>query len=134
MEAYVFPEGSVSLWTGSAAPAASAVVGFAQNTQVNLAYGWDSHESIDGVYTDHLTGQRADVSVAAIYTFDATIARIALSATAVHMKFQHNTINGSAGYFLYSGRIDSHAYAGYEGAPFVYTLTYHAFLWSGYGG
>lgn len=133
-EAYVFSEGSVSIWTGSAAPGTSAVVGYAQNTQVTMARGWVQHESIDGVYADHLTGQRADVTIAAIYTYDNAIARMIESATAVNMKFQHNTVNGSAGWFLYSGRVDVLAYAGYDGAPFVYTLTYHANSWSGYGG
>lgn len=133
-EAYGFPEGQVALWTGAAEPSTSAVIAFAQNTQVTLTRGWMEHLSIDGVYDEHLTGLRVDVSIGAFYTYDATIARMIASATAVHMKFNHSSVNGSAGYFLYSGRVDSLGYNGTEASPYVYNILYHAHSWSGYGG
>lgn len=131
-EAFVWSEGAIALWTGAASPAASAVVAYAQNVQGLLAWGWEEHQSIDGVYAQHLTGQVGDLTFGAIYTYDATIARIAQSATAVHLKLQHNGVNGSAGYLLYSGRIASLALAGSEATPYVYTLTYRAHQWSAY--
>lgn len=130
-EAYVWPEGQIYIWTGTAT--ASAVVSFAENSNLQVAYGWDNRPNLSGTYRDHLTGKRADLSIAALYTIDGTIQRMADSATAVHIKLIHNTINGSAGFFLYSGRLDNIAYQGDNAAPYKYALQYHANVWSGFG-
>jgi hypothetical protein len=130
-EAYTWPEGSVSLWTGSAT--ASAVVAYAQNTDLMLARGWENRRTLSGNYYDIPVGYRADINIGAVFTSDGTLQRMFDSATAVHMKFQHtNAPNGSAGLMLYSGRIDALAYRGSENAPYTYTLTYHANQWSAY--
>lgn len=131
-EAFGWPEGQVYLWTGTAT--ASAVVALAQNTQGVFQRGWETHQSIDGVYGQHLTGQRADVSIGAVYTYDATIKRMVDAATAIHLKLYHSSINGSAGLILYSGVVDAFGLNGSENNPYVYTLQYHCHIWSAYGG
>lgn len=132
MEAFTWNEGQIALWTGDAAPSTSAVLAFAQNMQGLFSYGWLEHESIDGVYARHLTGQSLDLTIGAIYTYDATIVRMVQSATAVHVKLQHNNVNGSAGFICYSGHIGGLTLAGDPQNPNVYTLTYRANLWSSY--
>jgi hypothetical protein len=89
---------------------------------------------MSGVYTDHLTGLRADVSIGAGYTFDKTVISMAEAATAVHMEFRQTTVNGSAGWKFFSGRIDTFAAQGSDGGKFTFTMNYHSNLWSAYGG
>lgn len=129
-ESFAWPEGQIAIYTGNGA--ASAVVAYAQQSQASRAWGWMNTETVGGVYDDHLTGKRMNVSIEAMHTFDGTIAKIAESATAVHMKFIHNNVNGSAGYFLYSGRIDSLEYAGSEGSPYKWTMQAHFNQWSAF--
>jgi hypothetical protein len=58
---------------------------------------------------------------------------MAASATAMHVRVTHaNPVNGTAGFVLYSGRVDAIRYAGSEAAPYTYQLTYHANAWSAY--
>lgn len=129
-EVYTWNEGQVYIWTGTAT--ASALVGFAQNSQAIMQYGWESHQTVDGVYADHLTGQRADLTVQALYSYDITALRMILSATAVHVKMHHSGVHGTGGMFFYSGRVDVLALGGSEGLPYSHTISYHANSWSGY--
>jgi hypothetical protein len=129
-EAFIFPEGEIHLWTGTAT--ASALVAYARATEAVFTRGWRSTPIIDGTYCDQQTGQRANVNIQALYTYDSTIMRLDASATAVHVRLNHSGVNGSAGYVLWSGYIDSLAFAGSEGNPYVYTLAYHANAWSAY--
>lgn len=131
MEAYSWAEGSIAFWTGSAN--ASAVVAYAQNSDLALAWGWINRQSLAGTYRDLFTGQRADLTVGAVYTSDPTLYRMAASATAVHVRIAHyNPVNGSAGYVLYSGVVDAMRYAGTQDAPYTYQLTFHANAWSAF--
>ncbi len=129
-EAYSWTEGQLWVFTGNLAT--SAVVAFAENTRLNLTWGNVNRETLAGGYYDYTTGKRADMSIGAVMCSDKTLARLADSATAVHMKFINSSVNGSAGYMLYSGRIDTLAYDGTQAAPFKYTLAYHANVWSGF--
>jgi len=131
-EAFSWMEGNIWIYTGNAAPATSAVFALAKDSKLNVTRGWDNRAAANGTYYDHLTGQRADVSIGLVYTVDATIAKIHESATAVHMKFLQTNAIGSGGYFLYSGRIDSLQYAGNEKMPFMYTVAIHANAWSAF--
>jgi hypothetical protein len=125
-------ESQVYISTGSAT--ASAVVAFAQNTQVNLARGWQNDANAAGTYRDHLTGQRADVTIGVMYTYDGTIQRIEGSATAIHMKLLNTAVGqGSAGVLLWSGRIDTLSIVGSEANPYQYTLACHFNSWSAFG-
>lgn len=132
-EAFIWREASISLWTGVASPSTSAVLAYAQNMQVGMTYGWLEHESVDGVYARHQTGQSIDVTFAALYTVDSTIVKMVQSATAVHLGIYQSGINGSAGINAYSGNISGLTLVGDEANPHVYTLTYHGNLWSAYG-
>lgn len=133
-EAFVWTEGSIALWTGSASPSTSAVLAYAQNMNGVMQRGWFERQSIDGEYFRHLTGQSFDLTVQAVYTYDATIVRMVESATAVHLKLQHNNVNGSAGFLVYSGHVAALSPIGSEANPYTYSLTYRANLWSAYGG
>lgn len=130
-EAYSWAEGQIAFWTGSAT--ASAVVAYAQNSDLALARGWINRQSLAGSYADLLSGQRADLTVGAVYTSDPTLVRMVESATAIHVRVNHtNAVNGSAGFLLYSGRVDMLRFAGTQDAPYTYQLTYHANQWSAY--
>lgn len=131
-EAFSWMEGTLSIFTGNAAPSTSAVIAYARDSKLPITRGWDNRAAAGGLYYDHLTGQRCDVSVAAVYTTDTTLAKIHESATAVHMKFMHSHINGSAGYWLYSGRIDRLEYAGSDKGMFTYTMNAHFNAWSAF--
>ncbi len=80
------------------------------------------------------TGQRADVTIGGMVTQDFTIQKRFESATAVHLKIMQSSVNGTAGYILYSGRIDGIQWAAGEGGVFQGTLTYHANDWTAFGG
>lgn len=129
-EAISWPEGQLVIWTGIGA--ASAVVAYAQSNSLNLVYGWVNREQMSGGYYDVLTGQRADLSVGAVMCYDNTLRRIADAQTAVHMKFIGSSIVGTAGYSLYSGRIDSLNFNGTEAAPYTFTLAAHFNVWTGF--
>lgn len=129
-EVYSWREGQVYIYTGNGAT--SAVVAFAQETRIGTTRGWVNQAHLDRTYSDHLTGQRADVSIGALYTFDNTIQKIDTSATAIHMKFWHSSVNGTAGMFLYSGRIDNMEFIGTEASPYLWRLQAHFNLWSAY--
>lgn len=129
-EAFVWPEGTVSIGTGTVG--ASAVVAFAENTNITLTRGWSNNATLSGTYYDHLTGAYATVSIGALYTVDATVHKINASATAVHMKFMHSGLGGTGGMWLYSGRIDSMSYAGTQAAPYRWTMNAHFNVWSAF--
>lgn len=132
-EAYVWSEGLIALWTGSAT--ASAVVAYAQNLQAQLNYGMQSDAAASGRYRIHSTGRRGDVMIGAVYTYDNRLQRMADSArTDVHVKLLHANLNGSAGLLLWSGAIDAFVPQGSEASPFTFQLTYHAHVWSAFGG
>lgn len=133
MEAYSWPEGLIAVWTGSAS--ASAVVAYATNLQAQLDYGMQSDAAVNGRYRIHTTGRRGNVMVGAVYTYSNTLQKMADSGrTDVHVRLLHNNINGSAGLVLYSGAIDGLMLQGSEGIPFTWQLSYHAHVWSAFGG
>lgn len=129
-EAIGWPEGYVYLYSGSLA--ASALVALAENTQITFAYGWDNRPAAGGIYYDHLTGQRADVTIGATYMLDITTIKMMQSATALHMKFLHSGINGSAGHWLYSGRIDNYAINGRKGDVYKLSIKGHFNVWTAF--
>ena len=131
-EAFSWMDGLLYIYTGAAAPSTSALIAYAQNSRGNFAYGWDNRAAANGTYRDHKTGQRVDLFINAIYTNDTTITKITESATAVHFKLMQSHAIGSAGYFLYSGRIDAIQYQGSDKNPFVYSLNAHFNAWSAF--
>ncbi len=129
-EAFSWMEGQLWVYTGNLAT--SAVVAFAQQNNLNITWGNVNSETLAGTYYDYETGKRADFTVGAVMCFDGTLRRIADARTAVHMKFINSSVNGSAGYMLYSGRIDSLQFAGTEASPYTFTLAAHFNTWSGF--
>ena len=129
-QAYSWMEGQLVVWTGIGA--ASAVVAYAQNNSLNIQYGWVNREQMSGGYYDVLTGQRADLNVGAVMCFDGAIRRLFEAKTAVHMKFINSSVAGTAGYSLYSGRIDTLSFNGSEAAPYTYSLAAHFNVWTGF--
>ena len=130
-EAVAFAEGSARIWTGSANARAFLLV---SDVSVTFTNGWMNYQTLDGSYHDIYSGQRVDVTVGAAMSYDMTMDRMFRSATAVHMEIYHGTpISVSAGWVIYSGRMDSLAYRGSDGQVMTYSMTYHANLWSGYG-
>lgn len=132
MQAYAWPEGQAAIWTGNGAT--SAVFLYCQNTNMNMTYGWNKRQVGDGSYNAHITGQQASVSVAAARTYSNVIATMAEAKTAVHMKFIHSGIQGSAGWNFYSGHIMTLSEAGQENGIYTYTLSLDFNLWSAFGG
>lgn len=131
-EAFVWPEGQVYIWTGTAT--ASARVAYATDLDTKFKLEFINRRALDGTYYDLPGEERVDVTVGALFTVSTEIYRIFRSATAVHMHILHSAAPmGSAGYFLYSGRLTDVALKGSEGAAFNYSLTYYTNRWSAYG-
>ncbi len=128
-EAFSWIEGQLWVFTGNLAT--SAVVAYATQNNLNFTYGMVNNQTLGGTYYDYQTGQRVDLTVGAVMCFDGTLRRIADSATAVHMKFINSSVAGTAGYMMWSGRIDTLSIAGTEKAPYTYTLAAHFNRWSG---
>lgn len=131
-ESFSFTEGNCYIWTGNASPSTSAVIAYARDTRMTPMFGWDNRAAANRTYRDHLTGLRCDVSIDAVYTVDNTLMKITESATAVHMKFLHSNGIGSGGYFLYSGRIASLAFAGNDRQVYSYKFNAYFNVWSAF--
>lgn len=129
-EAYSWMEGQLHIYTGNMAT--SAVVAYATDCTLNFTRGVVNQETLAGTYYDYQTGKRVDVSFGQVMTYDGKIRRLFDSATAVHMKFINSSINGTAGYMLYSGQIDSLNINGADKGVFSHKLTYHCNTWSGF--
>jgi hypothetical protein len=132
-EAFAWSEGQLVLYTGSHAPVTSAVVAYVKSVNGNMVRGWQNREAMNREYYNVFTGQRADISFGAAYTYGAAALKVLESATAVHMKLHHNISGqGSGGYFFYSGVFDSLAINGMDNGVFEWTISYHANVWSAY--
>lgn len=129
-EAYAWPEGNIALFTGNLA--ASAVVGYCKNVNAAMVRGWVNRQAMNGSYYDVFTGQRADISFGAVYSYGAAELKMLESATAIHMKFYQSSVNGSAGYMFYSGRFDNLTINGADNGIFEWTISYHANAWSAF--
>lgn len=130
-ETFAWPEGDVIMWTGTAS---AVVVGYTQQTNAQFTQGWANvGPTIGGSYSDHLTGKRVNVSMTLLYYPGSVAQAMFEAATAVHMHLRHNNgVGGSAGHYLYSGRIDTMTPAGGERNMYTLALTYHANVWSAY--
>lgn len=129
-EAFSWMEGQV--WISTGVPfATSAYFAYAESTRVTRQIGYVNTPGAGGVYTNHSTGQKADVNIGAAYAYP-TIDKYFEAQTAVHMKFVQSTINGSAVLYLYSGRIQSLSVIGARGDVFKYELQAYFNNWSAY--
>lgn len=130
-EAFSHREGQLFVWTGTAT--ASALVAFAQGVQANVVRGWLNEPRGDLSYRDVQTGQRLDVQIGTLLTWDMTLQRLFDSATALHMHFKESGLYGSAGWFWYSGRLDSLTLNSQEGGLVNFAAAGHFNRWSAYG-
>lgn len=130
MEAFAFPEGQLYLWTGSAT--ASALVAYARSIQLQLRLGFSNRPTLAGYY-DHLTGQRADLTIETVYSPSLTLQKLFESATAVHAHLSHAHVGGSAGVYLHSGRLADVTINSQENGVLKFSLAYYANRWSAYG-
>jgi len=130
-EVYAFREGVVWLWTGTAG---SATLAYAEGTEIALTRGWQNYRTFDDVYHDVQTGRVATFRVQALYTRDhSALMEWFEAATAVHAHFIQNATGlGSAGLFLYSGRLDALQQVGREKGMFQLSLMGHSNEWSAY--
>lgn len=133
-EAVSWPEGNIYLYTGAVAGGGvSALIAYAADVSLTLARAWDNYPTLDDVYHNVQTGRRADLTIGALYTLgNSALNLYERGATAVHAHLYHSGYWGSAGYHLYSGRIDRLALNGRAGDVFRYQITFHANEWSGY--
>jgi hypothetical protein len=132
-EAYAWPEGTIYLWTGTAS--AAAVAGLAINIRADFDYGVDNYRTLDGVYRNLHTGQRADVQIGGLYTPELSALQAmeaAKTAIHLHLKLYNSAHVGSAGFVLYTGAIDRFGLNGAEGGLFQTTISFHANVWTGY--
>jgi hypothetical protein len=130
-EVFGWPEGRVYYWTGTAT--ASGEPGYFEAASFSLTYGYSNYRTMDSAYHDTLTGQRADVTIGSMWSTNALLA-IADARTAVHLHFvASGSTNGTAGIYLYSGRIDRLELQGQNNDVYRQSVTYHANVWSAYG-
>jgi len=132
-EPFNFTDGALHVWTGAATASGSAIA-YVYGAQLNPHWGWQADPSLGGTVREHLTGQHARLVFESVYTTDSRLAKLAQSATAVHFKWTHSSIDGSAGYIAYSGHIDSLTYEPTaDGVPYtLYRLEAHAYAWSAF--
>jgi len=131
-EALTWREGSIHVWTGSAT--ASAVVAYAQNMNIVPTVGYVNRQSLAGTYTNHETGRFVQFQIGLVASQHWTLFEMFSSGNEVNMHLKHTGVNGSAGLFLYSGRIDAMPLIGQEGTTFQWAMNGHANVWSSYGG
>ena len=131
-EAFVWKEGALYVWTGSAT--ASALIGDAQNSQDIRQRGWLDHQTVSGEYAEHLTGRRIAFSFQRVYAPDAGLLAMLESETAVHLHFKQSHIKSSAGLYVWTAYIDTISDVGSDGNPFVVAVNGHGHRWSAYGG
>lgn len=132
-ETLAWSEGRIAFWTGTAT--ASAILAYATDSRVTPFRGWENRQTLGLTYYDLLTGRRADLSVGLLYTTDNKLMQFFENESAlVHVHLSHEVQGqGSAGMYLYSGRIDSLSLNGIENKSYQYQLAYHCNLWSAYG-
>lgn len=130
-EVYAWPEGELYIWSG-AATASGSPVAYVTNATLTTQWQWSNDPRLDGSYRNHLQGQRANINAALAYTIGTSAVTLAQNTAVVHVKFQHNGVNGSAGFIGYSGQIDSLNLQGSEGGTYGLSMAAHCNIWSAY--
>ena len=132
-ESYVWGEGTIYVWTGSAT--ATAVIAYAQNVRATMVRGWENYQTLDGAWHNRHTGQRADVQIGALLTRDNSALNVIADTTAalvhIHLLYNHSA-GGSAGRILWSGQFDSFGDNGSEGQSVLSDVSFHCNSWTAY--
>jgi hypothetical protein len=130
-EVYSWPEVRLYAYTGTATT--SALVGYGQDVTLALQWGYDNFQTLTGTWADTLTGQRADLLVGTLW-IASNSALHRMTGTAVHwvLRASAPAAGPTAGYLLWSGRIDTLTLAGRSGDLYSERLSYHCNAWSAY--
>lgn len=112
--------------------ATSGFFALCENTDVDRQYGYVNTVAANGVYYNHITGQIANVTIAAAHTVGLLAERIFDSKTACHLKFVYSGAQGTGGIYLYSGQIKQFTIKETHGAIAIYTMQYYANNWSAF--
>ena len=130
--AEVYMWGEVGLWAYTGTATSSALVGYAEDVMLTLQWGYDNFQTLTGTWQDTLTGQRADLTVGTFWIPSNSALRH-MTGTAVHLHLRASAgVNGTAGFHLYSGRIDLLTYQGRQNELFRERMAYHCNVWSAY--
>lgn len=130
-EVFIWGEGLVRFWTGGGTPQ-SGLIMWGQNINAFGLYGYEDHQTVTGRYDQHNTGRVMTVAVAALYGMDQTFAKMAKSATSMHMKIDHSGFEGSAGLMVWSAVIESYQYNGSDGNPYGWAANLRSHDWDHY--
>lgn len=131
-EALAWPEGNIWAWTGSAT--ASAIVVYAQMMQITPTIGFANRQTMGGSYSNHETGRMVQYQVGMAASQHWTLFEMYSSGNEAHLHFTHSGVNGTAGLYLWSGRIQSMSLLGQENGAYQWTMAGYANEWSSYGG
>ena len=131
-EAISWREGNIWVWTGSAS--ASAEVAYAVNMNLTPAIGFANRQTMGGKYSNHETGRIVQYQIGLVASQHWTLFKMFSSGAMAHLHFAQSSVNGSAGIYLYSGRINSMPLIGQQGATMQWQMAGYANEWSSYGG
>lgn len=131
-EVYSWREGTVSVWTGNGAT--SAVLAYATDITVSFKREFINRRALSGNYYYVPGEERVDIKIGQLMTNNLTLWKIFQSATAVHVKIDHSAYpNGSAGYYAYTGVLETVELTESDAGVNKYNVGYYANAWSGYG-
>lgn len=131
-EAFSHREGALYMWTGSAA-ASGSPVGFVNNVSVSFQYSWQNQLSIGTARYEWLNDARADVMIGTLWTNTSRVYELAhQTGQVVHIKLEASGVNGSGGWLVYSGQIDSVQVLSQQGGVDMLSMMGHGFEWTGY--
>lgn len=130
-EVFTFSEGRLYIWTGSHT-ASGMSVAFVEQVSVNLTTQWGNQRSVGTGRHEWVIDQRADLQIGKAYA-NADLYALLNATGVVHIKVEHENVPaGSAGFILYSGRLDNLSVNGSQGAIMQENLVGHAYQWTGY--
>src|SRR3990167_7169483 len=130
-EVYSFAEGRLYLYASASGNTSGSGIGFAENASLKFAFGWQDHAGANNQYVRALTGQRADLTIGALF-------RLAQATAAINAKFEGLISAGaalqkSAVWVLYSGVVDEAAISQSDGRLFGGAFSCHFNQWSAFG-
>lgn len=133
-EVYTFAEGKLFLYASASGATTGSGIGFAENARLRLTYGWHNYRTLDGVYHDLLTGQRADLSIGTLYA-DRVLFALVNASAAVNARFEGSqpSLGRSALFVLYSGAVDNFEIEQANAQNWRAAYGMHANTWSAFG-
>ena len=134
-EVFSFAEGKLYLYASASGNTSGSGLGFAQNANLRLIYGWHEFRGFGQVYRRVLTGRRAELSIETLLA-DLTLFRLANASAAVNAKFEGLISSGvtqSAQYILYSGAVSEANFGQAAGDIMRGRYAMAANAWSAFG-